>query len=126
MTGFVIACVRVVVNPEASAERPAGDLPIFDISARSEVSNNEIARMLLDGLGKDFDGHVEYVADRPNHDRRYLIEPKKIEDELGFAPSVEFGQGIEETVKWYVDNSAWWQRILARGEKLAFDWSTPS
>ena len=106
---------------------PAGvrgdELPIYDISARCEVSNKVIAELLLRFLGKDFDEWVEYVADRPNHDRRYLIEPKRIEDELGFAPQVEFEKGMEETVKWYVDNAEWWQKILADNDELVFDWS---
>ena len=79
---------------------------------------------LLGGfLGKTYDACVEHVADRPNHDRRYLIEPKKIEERLGFAPVVDFEAGLEETVKWYVDHPQWWEGILAGNAKLVFDWS---
>lgn len=106
---------------------PAGvdgeTLPIYDISARCEVTNRRIAELLARFLGRDYDDCVEHVADRPNHDRRYLIEPKKIEDELGFAPTVDFEKGMEETVRWYVDHAAWWQKILAGDAKLVFDWS---
>jgi dTDP-glucose 4,6-dehydratase len=101
-------------------------LPIYDISARQEITNREILERLCSALGRRFEDAVEYVADRPNHDRRYLIEPKRIETELGFVPSISFDRGIEETVRWYVDNEAWWRKILsAHGEKLVFDWTKP-
>lgn len=98
-------------------------LPIYDISSRCEVTNQHIAQLLIQFLGKEYNDYVEHVADRPNHDRRYLIEPKKIEDELGFKSSVEFEQGIEETVKWYVDHPDWWGKITENNTNLAFDWS---
>ena len=105
------------------AQRRADTLPIYDISARCEVTNRHIAQLLTQFLGKSYDDCVEYVADRPNHDRRYLIEPRKIENELGFRPSIEFEQGLEETVRWYVDHPEWWGRILEGTSNLAFDWS---
>ena len=70
----------------AATSRRDGELPIYDISARCEVPNRRIAELLVGFLGKTYDACVEHVADRPNHDRRYLIEPKKIEERLGFAP----------------------------------------
>ena len=96
---------------------------IYDISARQEVTNMEIARLVLKymGLGED---RIEYVADRPNHDRRYLIEPGKIERELGFKPSVELEEGIRQTVEWYQNNESWWRPILEQNKNLQFDWST--
>jgi dTDP-glucose 4,6-dehydratase len=50
---------------------------------------------------------IEHVADRPNHDRRYLIEPAKVEQELGWRPSVAFEVGLAETVDWYLANEDW-------------------
>lgn len=100
-----------------------GELPIYDISARHEVPNRRIAELLANYLGRQYDACVEHVADRPNHDRRYLIEPKKIEEKLGFSPTVDFEAGLEETVKWYVDHPQWWEAILAGDSKLIFDWS---
>jgi dTDP-glucose 4,6-dehydratase len=107
----------------AATSRRNGELPIYDISARCEVPNRRIAELLVGFLGKTYDACVEHVADRPNHDRRYLIEPKKIEERLGFAPVVDFEAGLEETVKWYVDHPQWWEGILAGNAKLVFDWS---
>lgn len=98
-------------------------LPIYDVSARHEVTNISITRLILEQLGKDPDEWIEYVADRPNHDRRYVIEPAKIERELGWRPTIEFDQGMSETVDWYVQNEAWWQAVLKRKGELQIAWS---
>jgi len=97
-------------------------LPIFDISARNERTNLEIVRAVLELLGKRPEDWIEHVADRPNHDRRYLIEPAKLERALGWRPAVPFEQGLEQTVRWYVEHRSWWEAILARTGELAFDW----
>ena len=60
-------------------------LPIYDVSARHEVTNLAIAELILQRLGKDPEERIEHVADRPNHDRRYLIEPANLEREPGCA-----------------------------------------
>jgi dTDP-glucose 4,6-dehydratase len=57
------------------------------------------------------------VADRPGHDRRYAIDPSKIERELGWRAAETFESGLARTVRWYLDNRPWWQAILARGYK---------
>ncbi len=106
----------------AAATRPEL-LPIFDISGRNERTNLEIVRRVLELLGKKPDEWIEHVADRPNHDRRYLIDPTKIETVLAWRPEIEFDTGIEETVRWYVDQRPWWEDILARTGELSFDWS---
>jgi len=54
---------------------------------------------------------IEYVTDRPGHDRRYAIDASKIKSELHWQPSVTFEQGIEETIEWYLDNMAWVEDI---------------
>jgi dTDP-glucose 4,6-dehydratase len=56
---------------------------------------------------------VTYVADRPGHDRRYSIDPAKIESELGWRSQETFATGMEKTVRWYLDNEAWWQPLRA-------------
>lgn len=111
-------------RPEAAATDPAL-LPIYDFSARQERSNRDIIRLVTDALGVDFEEWTEFVPDRPNHDRRYLIEPRKAESRLGFRPTHQLESGIRETVSWYRDNRDWWERILERGE-LQFDWSARS
>jgi dTDP-glucose 4,6-dehydratase len=109
--------------PAEAAVRPEL-LPIFDISARHEVANLDIVRAVLELLGREPDKWIEHVADRPNHDRRYLINPDKIEAQIGWSPTVEFETGIAETVRWYVENEAWWQDILKRKGELVVDWKT--
>jgi dTDP-glucose 4,6-dehydratase len=99
-------------------------LPIFDISARHEVTNLEIVERVLRALDREPTEWIEHVPDRPNHDRRYLIDPAKIESTLGWAPSVDFQTGLDETVAWYVDNEPWWQDIFARKGDLQISWSS--
>ncbi|MDN5939154.1 MAG: hypothetical protein L0H83_10890 [Salinisphaera sp.] len=58
---------------------------------------------------------IDFVTDRPGHDRRYAIDAGKIESELGFVPTESFASGLARTVTWYLDNELWWRGIL-RGE----------
>lgn len=108
---------------EVYGELPAEFLPIYDVSARHEVTNLAIAEFILERLGKDPQEWIEHVADRPNHDRRYLIEPAKLERELGWRPTVDFAAGLAETVDWYVANEAWWQDILRSKGELQIAWA---
>jgi dTDP-glucose 4,6-dehydratase len=98
-------------------------LPIYDISARQEVVNLDLMHMILERLGVDPEDHIEFVADRPNHDRRYIIEPKKLEDELGWSPQVDLDTGLTETVAWYVDHRDWWEQIFAEKGELQIEWA---
>jgi dTDP-glucose 4,6-dehydratase len=115
------ASKKVEFGEEAATD--ASQLPIFDISARNEVTNLEIAKIILDEMNLDFDQWVEFVADRPNHDRQYLINPEKIETQLGFKPVTNFDEGMRATVRWYIENRKWWEDILARSKNLQMDWS---
>ena len=56
---------------------------------------------------------IEYVQDRPGHDRRYAIDNSKITSELGWAPSYTFEQGIAETIDWYMNNKQWMEKITS-------------
>ena len=56
---------------------------------------------------------ITYVTDRPGHDLRYAIDSSKLKNELGWEPSLQFEEGIEETVKWYLENQAWMDRITS-------------
>jgi dTDP-glucose 4,6-dehydratase len=53
------------------------------------------------------------VTDRPGHDRRYAIDPTKIQTELGWEPTTRFAEGIQKTIQWYLDNTSWWEHILS-------------
>ncbi|CCF64057.1 dTDP-glucose 4,6-dehydratase [Nocardia cyriacigeorgica] len=109
--------------PDAAGTDP-GLLPIFDISARHEVSNLDLARRIVTELGLDPGDWIAHIPDRPNHDHRYLIDPAKLETQLGWQPSHEFEAGIAATVAWYVAHRDWWERVLAEKGELAVDWST--
>jgi len=58
---------------------------------------------------------ITFVADRPGHDFRYSIDASKLKDELGWEPRTPLAEGLEDTVRWYVENRAWWQGIRDRG-----------
>jgi dTDP-glucose 4,6-dehydratase len=57
---------------------------------------------------------ITYVSDRPGHDFRYAIDSTKINKELGWKPSLQFEEGIEKTVTWYVENISWLEKIISR------------
>ena len=61
---------------------------------------------------------IEFVNDRPGHDRRYALDTSKIEMELGWCPEKSFKEGLLSTVKWYLENNNWWEDILCKEEKF--------
>jgi dTDP-glucose 4,6-dehydratase len=81
------------------------------VSARMELSNIEVIRRILRHLGKGEDS-IEWVPDRPGHDRRYALEAQRLTDELGWRPAHDFDQALTETIEWYRRNPAWWRGIL--------------
>ena len=64
--------------------------------------------------GRDYAALIAFVKDRPGHDRRYAIDARKIERELGWRPSETFATGLAKTVRWYLDNGAWLAAIQTR------------
>ncbi|GHG85230.1 dTDP-glucose 4,6-dehydratase [Comamonas sp. JC664] len=91
---------------------------VYNIGGGAERRNIEIVKAILGLVGKP-ESLIQYVKDRPGHDRRYAIDPSKIRAELGWTPAHTFEQGLAETVRWYVDHSAWWQRVTS-GEYLQY------
>ncbi|MBX2977554.1 MAG: dTDP-glucose 4,6-dehydratase [Ignavibacteriaceae bacterium] len=85
---------------------------VYNIGASNEMTNINIIKLILQILGKP-DSLIQYVKDRPGHDRRYAIDASKIENELGWKPSFNFETAIESTIKWYIDNKLWWDRIIS-------------
>jgi dTDP-glucose 4,6-dehydratase len=85
---------------------------VYNIGAENEWQNIDIVKLLLKSLGKSED-LIEYVKDRPGHDRRYAIKADKIKNELGWKPDYKFEEAIEETVNWYKNNREWWERIIS-------------
>ena len=85
---------------------------IYNIGGNNEWMNIDIVTLVLNLLGKP-QSLITYVHDRPGHDRRYAIDSSKIQKELGWKPAHTFENGIKETVRWYVDNRRWWERIIS-------------
>ncbi|WP_418791087.1 dTDP-glucose 4,6-dehydratase [Phosphitispora sp. TUW77] len=79
---------------------------VYNIGGNNEKTNIEITKLILQGLGKP-ETMIEYVKDRLGHDRRYAIDSGKIQSELGWQPETTFEDGIERTIKWYLDNRDW-------------------
>lgn len=86
---------------------------VYNVGGHNEHTNNEIVHLIIKQLGLSEDS-IEYVKDRLGHDRRYGIDPTKIETELGWKPLYTFERGIQETVDWYKNNEAWWRPLKQR------------
>lgn len=90
----------------------------YCVGGNSEKPNIEITQKILELLGKG-EEMIEYVKDRPGHDRRYAIDFSKIKRELGWQPRTNFNEGMKKTVKWYKNNEDWWKKIKS-GEYLEY------
>jgi dTDP-glucose 4,6-dehydratase len=83
---------------------------VYNIGGHNEHSNIEIVKLILKTLGKP-ESLIQYVKDRPGHDRRYAIDATKIKKVLGWEPTITFDAGIQDTIQWYLENRPWWERI---------------
>ncbi len=106
----------------------AGELgETYNVGGWNEKTNLEVVNIIcsiLDGLQPKADGtsyatQINYVKDRPGHDRRYAIDASKIEHELDWRPAETFESGIQKTVQWYLDNQEWTERVLSESYR---DW----
>ena len=86
---------------------------VYNVGGHNERTNNEIVHLIVDNLGISED-HIKYVKDRLGHDKRYAIDPTKIETELGWKPEYTFDTGIVKTIDWYKNNEDWWQPLKAK------------
>ena len=85
---------------------------VYNVGAGREMKNIEIVKLILKKLGKG-EELIEFVKDRPGHDRRYAIDSSKIQNELGWKPEFNFENAISHTIDWYLQNKNWWQRIIS-------------
>ncbi|MBX7102023.1 MAG: dTDP-glucose 4,6-dehydratase [Myxococcaceae bacterium] len=83
---------------------------VYNFGGAAERKNIDIVKGILQLLGKP-ESLIRYVKDRPGHDRRYAMDFTKAQRELGFTPAHKFEQGLADTVRWYVANRAWWERV---------------
>ena len=92
------------------------------IGGNNEKTNLEVVNEIFKALEKlnvpkkndvkNFSDLIEYVEDRPGHDKRYAIDASKIKKQLNWSPAETFESGVLKTVKWYIDNQDWWKDIL--------------
>jgi dTDP-glucose 4,6-dehydratase len=87
---------------------------IYNIGGVTEITNLELTYSILEMLGKDR-GSIEYVKDRPGHDKRYSLDIAKLKA-LGWRPRHNFKEALEVTIDWYRDNKPWWVNILRHKE----------
>jgi dTDP-glucose 4,6-dehydratase len=94
----------------------------YNVGGRNERTNLHVVETICDLLDRSAPSKrggrrrlITFVPDRPGHDRRYAIDASKLERELGWRASETFETGLAKTVRWYLDNRAWWQAILDRG-----------
>ena len=92
---------------------------IYNIGGNNEMTNRQVTEIVLREMDKPWDQWVQYVKDRPGHDRRYAIDASKISRELGWKPKYRFDTAIRQTIQWYKDNDSWW-RAIKSGEYLTY------
>jgi len=93
---------------------------IYNIGGRNEQKNIDLIRSILASIAEKTGADknalfslITFVKDRPGHDRRYAIDPAKIETALGWKHETDFEQGLSETIDWYLANRVWWNRIIS-------------
>lgn len=92
--------------------RKGRDGEVYNVGGHNEMRNIDIVRLICKELGKP-ESLIVYVADRKGHDMRYAIDPAKIHRELGWFPATKFADGIKKTIRWYLENKEWWQKIIS-------------
>ncbi len=100
----------------------------YNIGGFNEWKNIDLIRVVIrtvDRLLGNPEGHsdrlITYVTDRPGHDKRYAIDSRKLQRELGWEPSLQFEEGIEKTVRWYLDNQEWMDNITSGDYERYYD-----
>jgi dTDP-glucose 4,6-dehydratase len=83
---------------------------VYNIGGRSERKNLDIVKTILHALGKP-DSLIKFVADRPGHDRRYAIDDRKIEHQLGWVRARNLDEGLAATIEWYRSHDGWVQKV---------------
>ena len=84
---------------------------VYNITAYEELTNKTIVEKILDILKKPH-SMIEYVGDRPGHDKRYSIDCSKIENQIGWKPQYNFDDALKQTVTWYLENQSWWEPLI--------------
>lgn len=93
---------------------------VYNFGGESERTNLDVIHGILQALGKP-ESLITYVKDRPGHDRRYAIDCRKAQSELDFTPGLRFEEGLERTVRWYVDHQDWWRPLKGASFQEYYD-----
>jgi dTDP-glucose 4,6-dehydratase len=102
---------------------------VYNFGGASERQNLEVVRAIIRAVGAA-DDQIQFVTDRPGHDRRYAIDFSKAAGELGWVPTRTFETGLEETVRWYLDHREWWARVqdgaYRHSAEMIASWRAPA
>lgn len=85
---------------------------VYNVGGHNERTNIEVVKEILKQLNKP-ESLIKYVEDRLGHDRRYAIDPTKLQTELGWKSKYNFETGLKDTINWYLENRSWWENILS-------------
>ncbi|MFT8710305.1 MAG: dTDP-glucose 4,6-dehydratase [Sporolactobacillus sp.] len=105
------AAIDLVLHKGVSGE-------VYNVGGHNEKRNIDIVELIVDTLGKSRE-LIKHVTDRLGHDRRYAIDPTKIETQLGWKPQYTFETGIKATIQWYLEHEDWWRKIKS-GEYMDY------
>jgi dTDP-glucose 4,6-dehydratase len=89
---------------------------VYNFGGNSEMVNLEVVKLILKKLGKA-ESLISFVPDRLGHDRRYAIDSSLAQQELKWKPRRNFEEGLDATIRWYMDNRSWWEALLERAER---------
>ena len=93
----------------------------YNVGGNTELSNIDLVRRLCGLIGEkladgfNYESLIEFVDDRPGHDRRYAVNAGKLEREIGWTPETDIETGLAQTLDWYLDNQDWWRPLLSAG-----------
>jgi dTDP-glucose 4,6-dehydratase len=96
------------------------DGEIYNVGGRQELPNLDIAHRILKAFGKD-ESMLRHVEDRPGHDRRYAIDPSKMESQLNWRARTLFDAGLQETIEWYRRNTSWTENVRSGSYLTYYD-----
>lgn len=85
---------------------------VYNIGGNTEMKNIDIVKLICKALGRS-EELIVHVEDRKGHDKRYAIDHSKLSSELGWKPLTDFGEGIKNTIEWYVEHREWWQPVIS-------------
>lgn len=92
---------------------------VYNVGGNNEMTNRAVTETIIREMGRSWDDSVNYVKDRPGHDRRYAIDASKIKRDLGWEPRHRFDTAIRQTIQWYKDRPDWW-RAIKSGEYMKY------